>query len=57
MPSWNGRGRAFRPTDTGELLTVMERLNGARPALSAFGLGYVAGHYLFRWFIHLMRAW
>jgi hypothetical protein len=40
-----------------ELLKVMERLNGARPTVSAFALGYFAGHYLFRWFVHLTRAW
>jgi hypothetical protein len=35
----------------------MKRLNGAGPTVSAFAAGYVAGHYLFRWFVHLTRAW
>jgi len=34
----------------------MEHLNGARP-VSAFAVGYLAGHYLFRWFVYLTRAW
>lgn len=35
----------------------MEHLYGARPAVSAFAVGYLAGHYLFRWFVQLTRAW
>jgi len=57
MPSWDGPGRAFTPAASVELLKVMEHLNGARPTLSAFACGYIAGHYLFRWFVHLTRAW
>jgi hypothetical protein len=57
MLAWHGPGRPSTPAAPGELLEVMERLNSARPTLSAFAAGYVAGHYLFRWFVHLTKAW
>jgi hypothetical protein len=35
----------------------MTRDNDVRPTLKAFAIGYIAGHYMFKWFIHLTRIW
>jgi hypothetical protein len=35
----------------------MAQTNHVRPTLKAFAFGYLAGHYLFRWFTHMTRIW
>ena len=37
----------------------LSRVSGAidRPGLMPFAIGYLAGHYLFRWFVLLTKVW